>query len=68
MDSNRLRDILLDNKYISDVMIEENANFKKTEYKFLISCSLSTNSKLIPVKIGLPLNWELSLIDIYTVR
>lgn len=65
MDSNQLRDILLDNKYISDVMIEENASFKKTEYKFLINCSLSTNSKLIPVKIGLPLNWELSLIDIY---
>lgn len=65
MDSNQLRDILLDNKYISDVMIEENASFKKTEYKFLISCSLSTNSKLIPVKIGLPLNWEISLIDIY---
>lgn len=60
-----IRDILLDNKYISEIEIKQNGMFCNKSYKFVIYCNLEVYVKWIPIVIGIPKDWEISLFDFY---
>ena len=65
MDRAIVRDILLDNKYISEVELDENEVFQGKRYNFIVRCKLDVLDKWIPIIIGIPLNWSLHLFDFY---
>lgn len=67
MDSAIVRDVLLDNKYISEVEIKQNEVFQGKSYNFIIRCKLDVLDKWIPIVIGIPPNWSLYLFDFYMV-
>ena len=58
-----IRDVILDNKYISEAEFEQNTMFNGQSYSWLIHCKLDVLKKWIPIVIGIPLNWELNLFD-----
>ena len=63
-----IRDVILDNKYISEAEFEQNTMFNGQSYSRLIHCKLDVLKKWIPIVIGIPLNWELNLFDFYLIE
>ena len=66
-DCSVIRDIILDNKYISEPEIKENIMFKSQIYSWVIWCKLDILRNWIPIVIGIPQNWEINLFDFYLV-
>ena len=65
MNINAIRNLLLDNKHIAEIDIKKVEKYKNKLYEILIFCNLSNDLEWIPIVIGIPLNWEQNLIDIY---
>ena len=60
-----LKNILKENKNISEISCRENYVYCKTLYKLCADCILSTKLGKVSVLIGVPENWDLNLFDIY---
>lgn len=65
MECSEVRNILLENKYISEIEIEQNKTYKDKSYNILIYCKLEAYGKWIPIIIGIPKDWEINLFDFY---
>jgi len=65
VNSNTVKNILLDLKYIADINIKESYNYKEKNYDTVIFCLLDVGTDWVPIVIGIPSNWEISLFDIY---
>lgn len=63
-----IKDILLDNKYISNVSIDASQYYNERYYQWLIYCNIDCNNSWIPIIIGIPINWELKLFDFYIIE
>lgn len=65
MDVSAVYDALLDNVKVSAVIFNNAKTYLGISYTYFISCELSVASKMIPVYIGIPDEWEQKLVDIY---
>ena len=59
--------VVLDNKYISELDIRQNEVFNGQSYAWIIRCKLDVLKKWIPIVIGIPDDWELNLFDFYLI-
>lgn len=65
LNSTDIKDVVLDNKYISKPEFMEKEVFNGKSYAWIIRCELDVLKKWIPIVIGIPDNWELNLFDFY---
>jgi len=65
MDINEIYDTLLDNRQVAAVFSLKDNKYMDVVYECIISCELSAKNHIIPVRIGIPEDWEQKLIDIY---
>ena len=65
MDYSAIKDIILENKYISEPEIKKNVVYNGQNYSWIIYCKLDVLEKWMSIVIGIPLNWELNLFDFY---
>lgn len=64
-DNSKVLEILLDNKYISELETMNDINYKNQTYSIIISCKFDILKQWIPIIIGIPENWDIELVDIY---
>lgn len=67
MEITEIKDILLDNKYVSEAEIKEGELFRGKSYSWLVHCKLDVLNRWIPIVIGIPQNWKLNLFDFYMI-
>ncbi|MBU5304830.1 ThiF family adenylyltransferase [Eubacterium callanderi] len=65
MECSVVRNLLLDNKYISAIEVQQNKTYKNKNYEILVYCQLEIYGKWIPIVIGIPKDWQINLFDIY---
>lgn len=65
MDYSAIKNIILENKYISEAEIKKNVVYNGQNYSWIIYCKLDVLEKWMSIVIGIPLNWELNLFDFY---
>ena len=68
MDYSDIKNIILENKYISEPEIKKNVVYNGQNYSWIIHCKLDVLERWISIVIGIPLNWELHLFDFYFNR
>lgn len=65
MDYSAIKNIILENKYISEAEIKKNVVYNGQNYSWIIHCKLDVLERWMSIVIGIPLNWELHLFDFY---
>ncbi len=65
MDAKVIRDALLENNMVAAVVKINKNQYCDISYEYLYSCEFIVDTKRIPVYIGIPINWEQELFDIY---
>lgn len=65
MDVSVVYDTLLDNIKVASVVCQNAKTYMNVTYDCFISCELLLESKMIPVYVGIPDEWEQKLVDIY---
>ena len=60
-----IRNVLLDNKFISDIEIKSEQKYKDKSYSFLVHCKIDVYGEFTQFVIGIPEDWESSLFDFY---
>ena len=65
MDYSDIKNIILENKYISEPEIKKNVVYNGQNYSWIIHCKLDVLERWMSIVIGIPLNWELHLFDFY---
>ena len=65
MNKEDIKNILLDNKNVSDIVFLKDIPDLKNVYSFSISCSVIIDESIVPIYIGVSENWSQKLFDIY---
>ena len=65
MNYSAIKNIILENKYISEPEIKKDIVYNGQNYSWIIHCKLDVLEKWMSIVIGIPLNWELNLFDFY---
>ena len=65
MKYNIVRDVLLDNKHITEITPDHNHEYQGKSYMYLIRCKIDVYGEFFPFVIGIPKDWEVSLFDFY---
>ena len=65
VERNTIYEVLLRMKCVSFIGFIKEKTFRGSSYQEVFKCDLAINKKWVTTIIGIPDNWELSLIDIY---
>lgn len=65
MDFAEVKDILLEEGFIDNIISRNEAQYAGKEYKLVVYCDLILSDRTVPVVIGVPDEWETQLFDFY---
>jgi len=65
MECDEVKKILLDNRFISEIEVEQSKAHNDKSYEILIHCKLEVHGKFIPIVVGIPQDWQMVLFDFY---
>lgn len=68
MDYKKLKECLLDIKYISDIEIKEINTSREEKYICVIYCKIMVIGQWIPIEICIPKFWQIELFDTYVLK
>ena len=67
MNFSNVKNVILDNAYISEPEIKQNEKFNGQNYIWTIRCKIDVLKKWMPIVIGIHDDWELNLFDFYLI-
>ena len=65
MTTTEIHNFLLDEPSVCDISVQENKQYKKHSYLYVITCGLVVETTQFPLIIGIPEDWEQNLFDFY---
>lgn len=65
MTTTEIHNFLLDEPCVCDISVQENKQYKKHSYLYVITCGLVVETTQFPLIIGIPEDWEQNLFDFY---
>ncbi|MDG6896621.1 hypothetical protein A6A19_01075 [Actinobacillus delphinicola] len=65
IDSSEIKDILLNNKFISEIKITPKKKIYNKYYEWVVNCKIDILGEWRGIKIGIPREWQIELFDFY---
>lgn len=65
MEFAEVKNILLEERFIDNIISRDECQYAGKEYALVIRCDLLLSDRIVPVVIGIPSEWETMLFDFY---
>ena len=65
MEFAEVKNILLEERFIDNLISSDEGQYAGKEYALVIRCDLLLSDRIVPVVIGIPSEWETMLFDFY---
>ncbi len=62
-----IKDILLEEDFIDNIVSRNETQYAGKEYSFVVRCDLIISNRSVPVAVGIPADWETKLFDFFVL-